>query len=100
MMALILAAALASPAAAGDTQDCRADKVFRVVKDSDEAAPFVIRLTSGRQLRILGQDFIDPRKWRKGDPVSICRTDKDAFIEVTDTQRGERLQTWTDARPR
>jgi hypothetical protein len=91
---------LASQAAARDTKDCHSDKVFRVVKDGDEAAPFVIRLTSGRQLRILGQDFVDPRKWRKGDSVSVCRTDNDDFVQVTDTERRERLQTWIDARPR
>jgi hypothetical protein len=100
MMNLILAAALASQATATDAKACHADTVFRVVKDKDEAAPFVLRLASGRQLRILGQDFIDPRTWRRGDPVSICLTDDTDVVEVTDTTRDEWLQTWTDARPR
>ncbi len=100
MMISILVAALASQAAASETKGCHADTVLSVVKDNDEAAPFVIRLASGSQLRILGQDFIDPRKWRRGDPVSICVTDDTDFVDVTDTARDERVRTWTDARPR
>jgi hypothetical protein len=76
------------------------DAVSRVVRDNDDAAPFVIRLASGRQLRILGQDLIDPSTWRRGDPLIICPTDDEGLVEVTNTKRDERLETWADSRPR
>jgi hypothetical protein len=100
MMHLLLVVALAQ-AATGDTGGCHPDRVLRVLKERNAAAPFVVRLASGRQLRIAGQDFIDPRKWRRDEAVLICPSDQgDDLLEVINTQRGERLVTWPDARPR
>jgi len=80
---------------------CQTDAIAQVVKDKDQADHFVLRLASGRSLRTLGQDFIDPRAWRKGDPVSICESDQGAdVVKVTNGRRKEQLLTWSNASPR
>jgi hypothetical protein len=100
MLGFALAAALANQAPTAPAPSCLRDTISRVVSDKDKAAPRVIQLRSGRHLRVLGQDFIDPRRWRRGDRVAICPTDDIDTVEVTNVQRGERLLTWKDARPR
>jgi len=100
MISLVLAAAFASQSPTTGAKGCLTDTVSRVARDKDDAAPFVIQLASGRQLRIAPQDFIDPKTWRRGDPVIICPTDDSGFVELNNTKREERLLTWTDARPR
>jgi hypothetical protein len=82
-------------------KSCQADVVSQIVKDSDAAAPYLIMTASGHIFRIFGQDFIDPRTWRKGEAISVCPDDKDRrFAEITNTHRKERLVTWINASPR
>jgi hypothetical protein len=98
---LIALMAIFSPAAASVSEPaCHSDDVNRVINDHDNGAPYVIQLRSGRHLRILGEDFIDPRKWRKGEPVAVCPSAQDPkLFDVTNKNRGEKLVTWQDARP-
>lgn len=78
---------------------CRDDAFQRIAKGSgDPGAPYMIVTAAGRRYRILGQDFIDPRDWRKGERLLICPEPDDPTIAVTfahvrDVPRGEDLLT-------
>src|SRR5579864_4899466 len=101
MISLLAALIINAEPAAGSAKSCQADVVSQIIRDDDNGAPYVILTASGRKLRISGEDFIDPRTWRKGDAISICLDDKDSTLaEVTNTRREEQLMTWVDASPR
>ncbi|MBW8785694.1 MAG: hypothetical protein JF593_13835 [Novosphingobium sp.] len=82
---LLTTAATAVPACAGSV-------VAAVDRDGDATAPYVLTTAAGARVRLYGQDFIDPRQWRRGDRLTICRdaTTPDA-VQITDETRGETL---------
>jgi hypothetical protein len=100
MISLLAALIIGVEPVAASLKSCQADVVSQIIEDSD-AAPYVILTASGHKFRIVGQDFIDPRTWRKGEAISVCPDDKDPrFAEITNTRRKERLVTWVNASPR
>jgi hypothetical protein len=52
--------------------NCSDDILAWVVRTTDVAEPYVLVTRSGRAFQLLGQDFIDPRSWRSGDPLRLC----------------------------
>ena len=70
MRGLVLTALLVAPPAFA--ADCQHDLISRITHDHNAAMPYVIVTSSGRHLRIYGQDLINPHDWRAGDSVSVC----------------------------
>jgi len=74
------------------TEPCTTEKVGKVIMTTDKAAPLVLRIASGAKFRLYGQDFVNPRLWRAGENLSICRTGKlPGDVEVTNLTRHEAL---------
>lgn len=79
--------------------ECRGDVFKRLVNGSgDPGAPYMILTAGGRRYRVLGQDFIDPRKWRAGERLVICPEPDTpgvtaTFARVRDIPRAEDLLT-------
>jgi hypothetical protein len=84
---------LAVPAAG---QTCQTDTLASVVDDHAADAPYLLVTVSGRWLRIYGQDFIDPRAWRRRDALTICAVGDSASLRVRDLHRDEELLTAND----
>lgn len=84
---------IASPAAA---QTCRPDTLAAVVNDHAADAPYLLVTTSGRWLRVYGQDFIDPRSWHRREPLAVCPGADSTSLRVRDVRRREDLITEND----
>jgi hypothetical protein len=84
--------AVASP---GVAANCQQDTIDRIAN----AGEYLIT-GSGKYHQILGQDFIDPRRWRSGEKISVCirePTDKDSdpfdYVRVYDIHNIRRNET-------
>jgi hypothetical protein len=94
---LLIIAAVAVAATAQDTTTheshppCISTSLVSIADNGDLAA------ADGGKYQFLGEDFIDPGKWRKGDSLRICMNWQDqndgAFplVDVLNLKRNETL---------
>jgi hypothetical protein len=93
----MLSAALMLAAAGVQTTGCESVSLSTIVRDTDDAEPFTIEASDGRRFRVFGQDFIDVRKWKQGEPLRICLKEAHPFqtFEMVDTLRDEAVEVAT-----
>lgn len=96
-MIWMLASFLAAFTAAGS--GCQRDTLVSVVNDNDVGAPYVLVTSSGRRLRVYGQDLVDPTAWRTHDSLDICPDSNALSLTVRNLRRGEALITQKNDRP-
>jgi hypothetical protein len=80
-------------------RECATDRFDHMTKGD---ATIVMR--SGRAFALLGQDFIDPKAWRRGQRVVICRDDPKATpaswrVEIFGIRNSDRGETLFGSRP-
>ncbi len=96
-MTLLIALALLGATPAQDPGDaCKRDTVLGIAKDAVAAEPYLLTTVQGRHLRLLGQDFIDPRTWRAGESLSVCKdpdepSSRVTFVRITNLKKQEVL---------
>ncbi len=93
LLLLLSVLALAGPVQA---EECQAARLRRIVHDQDLTEPYTLITEDGAHLRLGGQDFINPRKWRSGAALRICPepSGPEALVvsfRIENTDRGETL---------
>lgn len=82
---------------------CMEDAFASLQRDAgNPAEPLLIMTRKGQQLRLVGQDSVDPRAWQPGDAVSVCldlRRDPRSK-EVHNLRRRESLPATAERRDR
>jgi len=84
---------LASPVQA---EECQVARLKRILHDQDPGTPYTLVTGSGAHLRLLGQDFINPREWRAGASLRICPEPPRpeavmVWFRIENTDRGETM---------
>lgn len=70
---------------------CQTSAVTKIYKDDDPAEPLVLATTAGAY-QLAGQDFIDPRHWRRGDHLQICsQPGPGGWVKIVNSTRAEIL---------
>jgi hypothetical protein len=86
-LALFLAAATIVGAPA-----CSDTTLHSVLRDRDRTQPLLVAAASGLAWRPYGSDFIDPRRWQRGDRLSICAATPGApEVTLTNLTRNEAI---------
>jgi hypothetical protein len=66
--------------------ECKGDILAKMSKNSE-----YIYSSSGAVFEVLGQDFIDSQKWKKGDIISICKNPQHDVFQISNLNRNEIL---------
>ena len=95
-MVLPILLAVTALSAAEITPACELTILTVRVRDNDPEGSFVLGTADGKQLRVLGQDFIHLRDWKPGEQLKLCvlanqRAAQSPFFDVTDVQRTEHV---------